>query len=118
MTSAQELVVILQFKKLAKQLTDNEFNVFMANVSKVFDHREYLLNLLCNKFNKPSNTIEIINKMTKMITKIIQNRCNTNNDNNSKCNKCKQKETYHNKTSSIQVETSMKVLGATSFEQI
>ena len=77
MTSLRQLVDIFKFKNLAKQLTDNEFNQFMANVSKAFNDRNLILNLLSGAFEKPSNQQDIITKMTKMITKIIRNRSNT-----------------------------------------
>ena len=74
--SLQKIVNGLKFKKLAKQLTDNEFNKFISNLSNIFNDRDLILNVLCGKFATPSNQVKIITKMNEIISKIIQNRKN------------------------------------------
>ena len=73
MTLLQRLVHIVKLKNAASKLSDVEYAQLIISASQKFGNRESILNVLCGQSTKYSDP-ELINKMHKMITNIIQSR--------------------------------------------
>ena len=80
MTPLQRLLQVIKLKQLAKVLSYEEFEQFKTYVSQITNDQNFIMNVLYGKSTNTYNP-ESIDKMIKIISKIIQSRTHHSDEN-------------------------------------